>query len=52
MHYLFPRALTICPNIPPQRLFMTISALDITNISVAKIPANLPTKSLIAIIIR
>ena len=52
MYYFFPRDLTICPNMPPQRLCITISALCITNISVAKIPASLFTKSLIAIIIR
>lgn len=47
-----PKERTICPNIPPHKLFITISALDITNISVAKIPASLLTKSLIAIIMR
>ena len=52
LHYFFPRDLTICPNMPPQRLCIVISALCITNISVAKIPASLFTKSLIAIRIR
>ena len=52
LHYFFPSDLTICPNMPPQRLFIAISALDMTNISVAKIPASLFTKSLIAIRIR
>jgi len=52
MVYDRPRERTICPKIPPHKLFITISALDITNIRVAKIPANLFTKSLIAIIIR
>lgn len=51
-YYYRPNDLTICPNIPPHKLFMTISALDITNISVANIPANLFTKSLIEIIMR
>lgn len=43
--YFRPSERTICPKIPPHKLFITMSALDMTNINVAKIPANLFTKS-------